>query len=103
MSACQPEVASIDDAFVDEMDDLLSVKQDIVFSCSHCAKDIVRDSREHDECIVRDNDWWFCGDCHEYAGNCFSDESDPESCEEVIDNACRIGVSVEEYKATLAE
>lgn len=40
---------------------------EIVFWCTHCSKSIIRDSREHDECIIDKNDKWFCGDCHAFA------------------------------------
>lgn len=46
---------------------VVTKKKDVVFSCTHCSKSIIRDSREHDDCIVNEYDLWFCGDCHQYA------------------------------------
>lgn len=41
--------------------------EDIVFCCETCDKEIVRDSREHDECLWDEkNDKWYCGDCGQH-------------------------------------
>ena len=36
---------------------------DVVFCCVACDKLVVRDSREHDECVCDVDGEWFCGDC----------------------------------------
>ena len=37
----------------------------IVFHCDECSKAIIRDSREHDQCICNgDGDRWWCEMCH---------------------------------------
>ena len=42
-------------------------EEDIVFSCEDCGTDIVRNSREHDDCWCNNDDEWFCGKCKEKA------------------------------------
>ena len=77
--SCQQDVACNNDGMccdccIEEKGDYVEAETvidqmiaEIVFRCAHCSKAIVRDSRDHDECIANENDVWFCGDCHEYA------------------------------------
>ena len=48
--------------------ELLTPKDaDIVFKCDACCKPIVRDSRDHDDCICDENgERWWCVDCYDH-------------------------------------
>ena len=41
------------------------IEMDIVFNCINCGEGIIKNSKEHDECICIDDDgkMWRCGDC----------------------------------------
>lgn len=54
------------------------VQGEIIFSCENCGTDIVKDSREHDDCYYSERrDEWFCGDCKEEE----MENDDEEVCE----------------------
>ena len=36
---------------------------EVVFCCAGCERPIIRDSEEHDNCITKDGDVWYCHDC----------------------------------------
>ncbi len=58
-----------------EMKKQSRMSNNIVFYCKGCDLAIVRDSREHDECITKDGVNWYCGDCYVELSD---DESDDE-------------------------
>ena len=39
-------------------------KSNIVFHCSGCGVGIIRDSRDHDNCVTKDGKKWYCPDCY---------------------------------------
>ena len=41
-------------------------EDNIIFNCHNCEIPIIRDSEEHDECITKNDEDWFCADCHEF-------------------------------------
>jgi hypothetical protein len=53
---------------------------DIVFQCNHCNINMVRNSREHDNCLTTDGDHWYCEKCHIHCPN--EEEEECEECEE---------------------
>jgi len=70
-----------------------SQQTDIVFHCGECRTAIIRNSREHDECITKDDKTWYCGDC---AFNHLDDDSDSD--EEDEEDVCeRCGSIVDLY------
>ena len=52
-------------------------ESEIVFKCFHCDTAIVRNSREHDNCITVDGEEWFCVHCLDFCPN-FSPNVDEE-------------------------
>jgi len=56
-------------------DETYRQKKDIVFHCGDCRTAIIRNSREHDECITKDDKTWYCGDC---AFNHLDDDEEDE-------------------------
>lgn len=46
----------------------------IAFKCAGCDVEIIKNSREHDECWTKNDKDWFCGDCA-------CDEDGMEDCE----------------------
>jgi hypothetical protein len=56
-------------------------EEEIVFSCENCSTDIVKNSREHDECWCNNADEWFCGDCkHEAMEKQEQEEEEEDEC-----------------------
>lgn len=39
------------------------INTNIAFTCAGCDVEIIKNSREHDECWTKNDKDWFCGDC----------------------------------------
>lgn len=70
------------------------IDHEIAFLCSGCEKEIIKDSREHDNCVTADGEKWFCLDCSskkQYDSPTDCDSSDEEFLKKLMDAIVNAG------------